>query len=198
MFGEVCADLSSDAAHCGSCANRCITAEGQYCRNGQCVCLQNRPTCGGHCCLSTEVCDGNVCKPNTPIAPCGALQQQGGPNPDTRQVNLGTMTGWYPYNWNTQNIPDQIIFREQSNVLHGGALIWDTGCVGMYDVDSNGVPRNKGSKCGFWAGGSGGVEVEVNPNCNPYQVGPTVWSWTVGCPVYPSKQACEAATDAGP
>ena len=193
IFGTVCADLSSDAAHCGSCGNRCITAEGQYCRNGQCVCLQNKPTCGGHCCLSTEVCDANVCKPNIPIAPCGGLQQPGGPAADTRRVNLGTMIGWYAYSWNTENIPDQIIFREQSNVQHGGAVIWDTGCTPTPQFP---VPLNVGRRCGFWAGGSGGVEVEVRPNCdpdNPNYLGPTSWSWTVGCPVYPSQQACMAA-----
>ena len=175
MFGTVCADLSSDAAHCGSCANRCITAEGQYCRNGQCVCLGNRPTCGGHCCALDQQCVGNVCQ--FPSVPCGALQDFGGGLPDTRTVSLGSTAGWYAFSYNTYVAADQIILRKGSPVLHGGNMLHDTGCVSKRDrvcLEHTGMPTT--------------VEVEVIPDCAG--AGDTVWDYTVNCPIYSSKQAC--------
>jgi len=68
LCGDVCADLATDPAHCGSCGAAC--APGLDCVGGSCACIA-----GGLC---TGCCQGNVCLPPGPtqsLTQCGAAGQ---------------------------------------------------------------------------------------------------------------------------
>ncbi len=53
----VCADLSSDTAHCGDCDNAC--GDGESCTGGSCIC--DADCCADDDCGTGEVCDGGAC-----------------------------------------------------------------------------------------------------------------------------------------
>lgn len=59
-----CADLSSSAAHCGACGNKC--GEGAACERGECKCPANEAFCDGKCVsmVSEQHCGGcnNPCR----------------------------------------------------------------------------------------------------------------------------------------
>src|SRR5271165_1642469 len=44
LCGGQCVDVTSDHAHCGSCANTCLAS--QVCQAGQCACTGNETLCG--------------------------------------------------------------------------------------------------------------------------------------------------------
>src|SRR5258708_26092846 len=47
LCGAVCADLTTDPSHCGSCSQSC--GGGTTCISGKCACPSTRMTCSGTC-----------------------------------------------------------------------------------------------------------------------------------------------------
>jgi hypothetical protein len=66
-----CANLQTDANHCGSCEHACDS--GQRCQDGTCVCPSGVICSVGGCCANAnDVCDQNdqCCSPESPAAAC--------------------------------------------------------------------------------------------------------------------------------
>jgi hypothetical protein len=83
-------ELSSDPNHCGACGNRCDTAAGFACCDGQCVRPSSDPShCGGcgdvltgdHICSPTQTCCGGSCvNTDTSLEHCGACSTTARPS----------------------------------------------------------------------------------------------------------------------
>jgi hypothetical protein len=99
-----------------------------------------------------------------PVVQCSTTQQAGGDTPDTRVVELVKRAGTFQFDFETYQIPDQII------VSYEGQVLLDTGCVGT-----------NGSQQLTYSGNSSQVQVQVIPNCTGGTTG-TQWTWTAYCP----------------
>jgi streptogramin lyase len=79
LCGNTCVDLSSDSAHCGSCANACPT--GSTCQAGLC-CASGLTSCGGTCvALGTNqncAACGDACAANASCSPSHTCLENGG------------------------------------------------------------------------------------------------------------------------
>lgn len=160
--GLQCADLQNDPAHCGNCFVACNTFGGQKCKNGQCVCPDGRPACGGICCPTGQVCADDVC-----VAPCNDTQAAGNDFPFFRRIGMGRRkSGTFRFTFNTYIKADRIIVWYERKVLY------DSCCFasgGDWTVDLS------------FSGADTYIEVQVIPNCSDPTPG-TIWDFTVGCP----------------
>lgn len=72
--GGVCAELSTDAAHCGSCNNACRS--GETCQQGSCACAESMTDCGEVCAnLDSDPMHCGACGSKCPVgASCNSGQ----------------------------------------------------------------------------------------------------------------------------
>jgi|GEM_PF-6488697 len=94
---------------------------------------------------------------------CSSQQVAGGNDPATVPIEMGKNAGSFQFEYQTYDIPDEIIVRHENEIL------FDTTCVGA-----------SGSVILNYAGTSTKIIVQVLPNCHGDTS--TGWTFTVGCP----------------
>ena len=99
----------------------------------------------------------------TASAKCDEQQVAGGDTPETREIDMGTKSGNFDFEYDTYTIKDQMIIKYEGKVL------FDTGCVGA-----------SGTKTISYSGKSTKITVEVHPNCAGET--DTAWEFTTKCP----------------
>jgi len=95
---------------------------------------------------------------------CSDTTISGGDAADTQIIKLGKNAGTFTFDYETYSVPDQIQVLDE-----GGAVLFDTGCVGA-----------NGSKQITYSGTKGEITVKVTPNCTGTTG--TSWNYTVHCP----------------
>ena len=145
-------------------------APGLRCGSPSCQEILDDTTVG---CFTDEDCDSSAkekCRLGecVPPAACSGATNAGGDIPDERTFEMTQSSGTFDFFYQTYSIKDQVI------VTQGGAILFDSGCVGSSDT----VPLTLN-------GTSSEIVVRVVPNCactNPAGCTGTEWNYRVGCP----------------
>ncbi len=99
------------------------------------------------------------------VSACGGLVRAGSNAPETHIVNLGKNAGNLVINYETFNVPDQILIEYE------GKQLFDSTCIGTKGTKTINMP---------YQGTSASVTVKVIPNCTG--TSDTAWNFTVNCP----------------